>query len=118
MKRVILESPFAGDTKKNIAYARCAAKDCLNRGEAPMISHLLYTQPGVLDDTIPEQRTLGIEAGLAWGPVAELTVVYADLGMSRGMEGGVERAKKEGRPVEIRYLGKEWEDEISSRDSF
>lgn len=118
MKRVILESPFAGDIKKNIAYARCAVKDCLRRGESPMVSHLLYTQPGVLDDNIPEQRTLGIEAGLVWGPVAEATVVYADLGTSRGMTGGIERANKEGRPVEIRYLGKDWEDEVDSRNSF
>lgn len=118
MKRVILESPFAGDIKKNIAYARCATKDCLLRGEAPMVSHLLYTQPGVLDDSVADQRTLGIEAGLVWGPAAEATVVYADLGMSRGMTGGIERANKEGRPVEVRYLGKDWEDEASARDGF
>ena len=83
-----------------------------------MVSHLLYTQPGVLDDSIPEQRALGIEAGLVWGSVAEATVAYADLGTSRGMECGIERAKKEGRPVEIRYLGKDWEDEVGARNSF
>lgn len=104
MKLVIVESPYAGDVDRNLAYARRALRDCLLRGEAPLASHLLYTQPGVLDDDVPAERTLGIEGGLSWGAVAELTVVYADLGWSAGMRLGVERAKQEGRPVEIRYL--------------
>lgn len=63
---VIVESPYAGDVDANVTYARRALRDCLERGEAPIASHLLYTQPGVLDDTVPEQRALGIAAGLAW----------------------------------------------------
>ena len=47
---VIIESPFAGDVDKNIEYARKCVRDSLNRGEAPSASHLLYTQPGILDD--------------------------------------------------------------------
>jgi len=106
MKRVILESPYAGDVAANEAYARRALRDCLLRGEAPIASHLLYTQPGVLDDTVADERALGIEAGLVWGKLAELTVVYADLGMSRGMSQGVQRALDESRPIEVRLIGK------------
>ena len=102
MRRVILESPYAGDVERNIAYARRAMLDSLQRGEAPMASHLLF--PQVLDDNDPDQRHLGIEAGLAWGPVADATVIYADLGISRGMQIGIERAAIEGRDLEIRYL--------------
>lgn len=107
MKRlVILESPFAGDVERNVAYARRAMRDCLLRGEAPFASHLLYTQPGVLDDDVPEERAMGIEAGLCWGTAAaDATVVYADHGISRGMQMGIDRAKAEGRPVEWRSLG-------------
>lgn len=47
MKLVIVESPYAGDVKTNVAYARAAIRDCLMRGEAPYASHLLYTQEGV-----------------------------------------------------------------------
>ena len=104
MRRVILESPYAGDVEANVAYARAALRDSLTRGEAPIASHLLYTQPGVLNDDIPEERTLGIEAGLAWGAEAAATVVYCDRGISRGMQYGIDRAKREGRPVEWRYL--------------
>ncbi|MBZ9847213.1 hypothetical protein LB565_04320 [Mesorhizobium sp. CA14] len=105
---VILESPYAGDVDRNVAYARAAMRDCLARGDAPAASHLLYTQPGVLDDGNPEERARGIAAGLAWGRVAEATVVYTDRGISNGMMQGIERADAEGRPVEWRTLGEEW----------
>ncbi len=103
-KLVIIESPFAGDFEKNIIYARKCMKDCLLKGEFPFASHLLYTQEGILDDTIPEERKRGISAGLAWGKFAEMTVVYTDLGITEGMKQGIERAKKEGRKVEMRRL--------------
>lgn len=105
-RRVILESPYAGATLNEVArheqYARLAMLDSLQRGEAPMASHLLYTL--VLDDTDPEQREAGIKAGLAWGPAAEATVVYIDLGVSPGMERGIRRAEAEGRYVERRSI--------------
>lgn len=104
MRRVIVESPYAGHVAANESYARQALRDCLLRGEAPIASHLLYTQPGVLDDQIAEERELGIEAGLVWGALADATVVYADRGISRGMELGIARAEAEGRPVEYRVL--------------
>lgn len=111
MKLVIIESPYAGkprEIKRNVDYARAAMADCLRRGEAPYASHLLYTQPGVLDDAIPVDRTLGIDAGLAWGKHADVTVVYYDRGVSSGMRQGIARAEAEGRPVEWRTLGEEW----------
>lgn len=64
MRLVVLESPYAGDVERNVRYARAAVRDCLDRGEAPIASHLLYTQPGVLDDLVPAERAMGIEAGL------------------------------------------------------
>jgi len=104
MMLVLIESPYAGDVQLNELYARAAMRDCLERGEAPFASHLLFTQPRVLDDSIPEQRARGIEAGLAWGAKADKTVVYIDRGISAGMRQGIERAKAEGRPVEYRTL--------------
>lgn len=107
---VILESPYAGDVDANITYARRAVADSLHRGEAPIASHLLYTQPGVLDDTIPAERRLGIDASLAWGRVADATVMYADRGITPGMQHGIDRAEAEGRVVEIRYLDQKTEE--------
>lgn len=104
---VVLESPFAGDVAQNIFYARLCMKDCLLRGEAPYASHLLYTQDHVLNDSIPSEREHGIQAGFAWRQVAQITVVYTDLGISKGMQYGIEDAKKRGVPVEYRTLPKE-----------
>lgn len=109
MRLVIVETPFKGknpeEQQRNIDYARACAHDCLvNHGEAPFLSHLLYTQPGILNDEIPEERQLGIDAGLAWGVFAEATVVYTDLGISEGMEYGIRNAENAGRPIEYRKL--------------
>lgn len=101
---VLVESPYAGDIEGNLKYLRACMHDCLLRGEAPYASHALYTQEGVLDDNIPEERAMGIEAGLAWGDVANKTVVYMDKGLSGGMKYGIKRAKNQGRIVEYRYL--------------
>lgn len=107
MIRVILESPYAGDIEQNVAYARRCLTDCLKRGEAPIASHLLFTQPGVLRDEIPEERELGINAGLAWVSVADKMVVYTDRGVSRGMVAAMHAAKKRGVLIELREIG--WE---------
>lgn len=107
MKLVILESPFAGDVEKNIEYARACVRDSLLRGEAPIASHLLYTQPGILDDTVPAERQHGIDAGLAWRAVAHGSVVYIDRGISKGMEYGIAAAIEASKTVEYRSL-QEW----------
>lgn len=104
MKRVIIESPYAGDVERNLRYARAAMQDCLFRGEAPFASYLLYTQEGILDDNMLGERQLGIDAGLAWGEVADLVAVYKDLGITKGMTYGIERHNREGRIVEFRSL--------------
>ncbi len=101
---VIIESPYAGDIEKNVAYARRCVRDAVLRGEAPIASHLLLTQPGVLCDEIAEERTLGIEAGLSWLRVAEASCVYTDLGISNGMAHGIRAAVAAGVPVEYRTL--------------
>lgn len=105
MRRVILESPYAGDVEANVEYARACVRDSLKRGEAPIASHLLYTQPGILNDDVPDERHSGIKAGLAWLSVADASVVYTDRGISSGMELGIAAAKGLGKPVEYRSIG-------------
>lgn len=106
MRRVVIESPFAGNVARNRKYLRAAMLDSLRRGEAPFASHALYTQ--YLDDLKPEERKLGMEAGFAWGEVADAVVVYDDLGISGGMQTGVDVARGRGQAVEFRRLP-EWE---------
>lgn len=104
MKLVILESPYAGDIKANVEYARAAVRDSLRRGEAPIAAHLLYTQPGILRDELEDERKWGIDAGLAWREVSSGTVVYVDRGISKGMEYGIAAAKEAGKPIEYRSI--------------
>jgi hypothetical protein len=108
---VIVESPYAGDVERNLRYVRACMADCLKRGEAPFASHALYTQPGVLDDDEPGQRLLGIRAGLAIAHALNApSVVYTDLGISKGMEVGIEHARETGRLIIYRTLGGGWTD--------
>lgn len=113
MKRVVIESPYnaptSEDIARNVEYARACVRDSLMRGEAPIASHLLHTQPGILEDQTPSERAMGIEAGLAWTTVADLVVVYADLGISAGMLEGIKRATRDQIGVEYRRLRGVWQ---------
>lgn len=106
LRLVCVESPFAASTRKerkeNADYLAACVRDCLARGESPYASHAFF--PQFLDDDHPEERATGIAAGLAWQKVAEAVVVYCDRGISEGMRQGIERAKRDGKPVELRTL--------------
>jgi hypothetical protein len=104
MKRVCIETPYAGDVKANLEYLYRCLRHSLCNGEAPFASHAIYTLPGVLDDDDPEERLQGIHAGLAFVECCDLTAVYIDRGISHGMRMGIEAAKKVNRPVVYRML--------------
>lgn len=99
--KVVIESPFAGDTGKNELYLRECMRDCFDRGEAPFASHRMYTL--ALNDNVPSQRTLGIQAGLIWGESAGKIVVYYDRGISSGMKLGI-RHYSMNKVIEFRSL--------------
>jgi hypothetical protein len=105
MKRVVIESPYSGEIEMNKTYGRFAMHDCLvNHNESPYASHLLYTQDNVLRDHIQDERNLGIQAGFYWRDVAEKSVFYVDLGMTSGMQLGIEDCEKKSKNYEIRRL--------------
>lgn len=120
MERVIVESPFAGkgdteeerdrETYRNVQYLRACMNDCFQHDQAPYASHGLYTQPGVLDDKVPEERDRGIKAGFLWGEAATRRKFYVDLGMSRGMEFGMGEGKRLGQKIDEVRLGPGWEE--------
>ena len=113
---VDVETPYGADNeedlRKNLLYARACVRDCLLRGEIPFASHLFYTQPGVLDDNIRGERDMGINAGkkLIEALPDIVTIVYQDLGISKGMQYGIDRALKNGRNIEYRTLGEGWKE--------
>ena len=115
-RRVIVVSPYSGKTGpgdvgnaadrkcRNTAYARLAVRDCLDRGEAPVAFHILYTQPSVIADGDPDERAMGMARARDWYTAADAVVVYDDFGVSDGMQEDIEHAQGLGIPVEWRKL--------------
>lgn len=113
MPRVFLISPFAESIsyshaawlqRRNVLFAQSCAADCFRRGEAPFIPHLLYTQPGILDDSKPHEREKGMTAGRRFLAVCDRAVCYLDHGCSSGMHGDLEAALTYATPIEFRRL--------------
>ncbi len=108
-RRVIVESPYAGDVARNVAYARLACWWLLKQGMAPFASHLLYTQ--MLDDRDGVERELGMGAGMSWRHGAEQTFAFTDFGISGGMKAGIAHAHKHGQEVRTVLLREEMGEE-------
>lgn len=104
MKPTILESPYVGEVERNVKYAQLCMSDMLKKGEAPYASHLLYTQNNVLDDTVKEERDLGINAGFTFRDLCSKTVFYVDFGFSKGMVLGLKDCLESNKHYSIREL--------------
>jgi hypothetical protein len=106
--RVFLCSPFTASTKQgiaeNIVFARKCIVDCLRRGEASFASHLLYTQPGILNDHVPAEREAGMKAGERFLHICDLVACYIDRGVSSGMRRELRLALATATPIEFRRL--------------
>ena len=106
MRIVCLESPFkptedeivryagrysaAELLRQNLIYARLCLLNSLKQGEAPLASHLLYTQ---VYTEAPELRAAGIKAGIQMHHRCDLVVLCIDLGVSSGMRLAADNAK-------------------------
>lgn len=103
-KLVSIESPFAGDTERNIIYAQRAMKDSIERGEAPFVSHLLY--PQVLDDDHIIEREMGFQISQAWLEWADEIIFYDDYGISPGMQRALDFAFDMEIKISYRQIGR------------
>lgn len=108
MKTVCVESPYSAESfEKGLEldeYARACMVYALGEGTAPFLSHLLYTQ--VLDDRIPEERALGLEAGFQMGDRCDERWFFVDHGISAGMRMAVDRALRIGQRVEFLHVNR------------
>lgn len=82
MKLVILESPRTGNEKHNLAYAEKCVRDCLLKGESPIVGALLFTQ----QLNIPKEKRMRVNVSTTLGKTAEKQVFYTDYGMNDGMK--------------------------------
>jgi hypothetical protein len=114
MITVVIESPYAADTAagvaRNMRYARACMAYCIANDAAPFASHLLYTQPGVLNDKDPAERKNGMRAGFAVAAKLQERWFFIDLGMTDGMLRGEEAAAKMTPPQKTRRISlPDWE---------
>jgi hypothetical protein len=115
-KPVIIESPYAGCVALHEAYLQACIRDCLRRNETPYASHQMLTK--ALNDLVPEERELGISAGLAMrdllGTMLDaLSAFYVDLNWSSGMN----RARENVGMWDVRTIESEDEWERISREA-
>ena len=95
MRRVFVCSPYRGDVAANVALARAACREVLRLGDAPFAPHLLY--PDLLDDDVPVERALGIEAGRRWLAMSHEVLVVGPI--TAGMREEIATAEALGIPV-------------------
>lgn len=116
LRFVDVESPYRGknqeEVKRNILYAKACVEDSVSRGEFPIASHLFFNQPGILDYDVEKEGEKETWLGKT---IAEylpdiVTVVYQDLGKSKGMLKAIDEANIQGRQIEYRNVDdKDWE---------
>ena len=114
MIRTVVESPFGRNVDgskctpeqyaRNIRYLNRALTHSIRRGdEAPYASHRFY--PGLLDDTEPADRALGMKMGLVWSEAAQRVAVYQDHGITEGMQQALAQHAERGIEVVFRMIG-------------
>ena len=93
---VYICSPYAGQIEKNIENARKYSRIAADRGFLPVAPHLLF--PQFLDDSLEEDRQLGIFMGLVMlTKCTELWVFGSTI--SEGMAVEIDKAIQRGMPV-------------------
>lgn len=99
MKTCVIESPYAGDIEANEAYLEKCIRWCATRGYAPYASHKMMTI--ALDDDNPEERTLGINCGLAFRRLVDERLFFIDRGWSREMNHARDLYEAEDLPFQV-----------------
>ncbi|MFP3153616.1 hypothetical protein LQZ18_04155 [Lachnospiraceae bacterium ZAX-1] len=79
---------------RNIEYAQELQRDALLKGYAPIVPHLSLTQS--LDDNDPQERKIGIDAGLELLEICDGILVGDRYGISEGMEAEIKKAEELG----------------------
>ena len=100
MKNVFISCRIRGDTQANLWDAEKYYRFAVEQGVAPLMPHLVLAS-GVLEDAIPEQRSMGLQICKSILRKAdELWAIFDPAeGPSEGMKGEICLAMEEGIPV-------------------
>lgn len=94
-RKIYVASKYAGNVSENLSAARRYCRQVIDAGYMPIASHLLY--PQMLDDTVAEERELGLSFGLALLALCDEVWVFGEL--SPGVEKEINEAKRLQKPV-------------------
>ncbi|RKM61006.1 hypothetical protein D6855_03670 [Butyrivibrio sp. CB08] len=101
MKTVYICSPYRATSEaqldNHIDYAQELTRTALAAGLAPITPHLYLTQ--VTDDSKPDERARGLEAGTALLLTCDFCVMGNRYGISAGMQGELQAAGAADIPV-------------------
>lgn len=84
-------------------YALRATKDSLGKNEAPLASHLFYSE--VLNVRNPIERDIGLQSQLTWLKAADIVAVYLDFGITPAMQVAINAAVLKNKRIEYRTIG-------------
>ena len=84
-------SPYAGDTERNVAYAKSLSRHALELGYAPVAYHLIL--PTFLEDS-QENRALALGCVDKTLLVCDIVLVGIDYGISEGMANEIRLAEE------------------------
>lgn len=95
-KLIYIASPYAGDIRRNVEFAKAACRYAMAEGHTPVAVHLLY--PQFLDDGDPAQRAAGLTMGHRVLEACDELWVCGER-ISTGMAAEITEAKKLGIPI-------------------
>lgn len=87
-------SPYQGDTKRNIEYAKELTRLALDNSYVPVTPHLYLTQ--VLDEDDPVQREKGMAARTELLKHCRYILIGSRFGLSEGMLAEINTATENG----------------------
>lgn len=97
MKLVYICSPLRGDVERNIRKANGYCRFAASKSAVPIAPHAMFT--GFLDDTIPEERKVGLAMGLELlGRCSEVWVFGEKF--SEGMKAEIKAAEELNIPIQ------------------
>ena len=98
MRRAYICSPLSGNISGNIENAKRYARYIFKCGMAPVIPHFYAL---ILDDEIPEERKLGMQAGISLLWVCDEVWVFGNQ-ITDGMKKEIRFAEK--LNIKVRYI--------------
>lgn len=98
MDRIFICSPYAGDTETNVKRAAGFARLAIGMGYMPIVPHLYF--PNFLQESIQEERMLGIELGFELMRSCQMMWLLS-VPITPGMLLEIKEAEKLNLPIQL-----------------